>query len=226
MSKQQTFRVTGHLEEVANILREKFSLADNGVLHRASLRFIGHNPDCIQSEIMLSKESPEVQAIVDEMILENLRAGVTVDELAKPAWMNAAIVEARARSAKQSDRYFIVIGDRRLGPHRLDLIRQWVAQDVLDEGLLVQPEKGTRLSTLGFMPEFWDFSPEIHERVDEVRRKVREAPMEPPTKKQLLKLEFFELPYPKEGLHRARASEILDVFMVLDRPTENRWRAQ
>lgn len=220
---QQTFRTTGHLGEVANRLRKRFLVKNNGVIHRAALRYVANNPDCLVHELRLAEETEEVQQIVDEMIEANHVAGIVIDDLAKPAWMTAAIIKARALSLRQPDLYWVIIGQKKLGPHRLDLIRLWVAQDIVKEDWLLQPEKGTTTTPVGFLPGFWETPEDVKSELRHIKNRIGALPDNPPTPKQLEKLDFYGLPYPQE-IRRPRASEILDVFMVLDPATEQRWQ--
>lgn len=220
MADQKRVRLTGHLIEGCVDIQEKKSLRETTDVYRTAVRFTLLSPDLQGPVMALAKESPVVQSIVDEMILEQYKTGIPIKPLSHKAWIDGKIIEARARAAKETDKYFIIIGERKLGPHRLDLLRQLVAQDVLDEGLLVQPEKGSRATPLGFMPEFWDFPPDVVRRVEEIRKKQRSQPIEAPTPKQMLKLDFFQIPFPIAGMTRVRASEFLDAFMILDPETE------
>lgn len=223
-NNQQTFRATGHLGEVANKLREKYSAKDNGVIHRAACRYLGLNPNAIIHEIRLSEEPQAVQDIVDQMIAEQHKSGVIIDDLAKPAWMTAAIAEARARSLRQRDRYWVILGKRRFGPHLLDLIRLWVAQEIVGQDWLIQPENSSLTTAIGLLPGFWPFPDDVNSELKHIRTRIDAISDEAPTRKQMAKLEFFGLPY-AEGIRRARASEILDVWMVLDPATERQWEA-
>lgn len=177
----------------------------------------------------ISKETREVQAIVDAEIARMCRASVVKKGKDEAAWVQEMIEDARSRVAEQRSpglRFYVLIGGRTLGPHRLDKLREWHALGVLAPETLTKTSKSGEEQPLTKIPRFLVMPTPLRKRLDEQRK----APLPDwwnlePTEAQLKRLAFFDLPYEKKGLTRGRASVLITHFAFLDPGKEEQWKA-
>lgn len=228
MSQEQV-RVTGHLKDAIGNFQKTLQLPGRADAQRTAFRLCALSPGLAKEVAKLAFESSAVQGIIDEMIAAQSASGTSLGDLAHEAWLEAAIIEARAREHRQVDRYYIYFGSRRLGPHHMDLLRLWAGQEIISEDIEVMPENGIARQRLDYVSDYFDFPEEVMEKLEAQKRKMLATPIEKLTRRQQGKLDFFlaaGVPHPTAGLHRARASVILNAFMVMDPETERRYQKE
>lgn len=174
-------------------------------------------------------EVKEVQTIIDAEIASLYRSGSCKKGRDARLWIQEKIEDARARVFEgrgTAQRYFVLVKDRELGPHRLDKLREWFALKILSGDTQVRGAKSGTTCAIKTIPNFKDYPPVLKRKLEDLKRESRPYWWNlAPTEAQARRLQFFDLPYVKEGLTRGRASMLITHFAFLDPKKEELYQA-
>jgi hypothetical protein len=174
------------------------------------------------------ESSKDVRAIIFERIEETFAGGVIKRHADAERWNAEAIEDARSQVAERkqakAQRWFLVINGRKLGSHRVDKLREWVALGVLSEETSAVGEKTGEKMRLGSIPHFSEYPPTLRKKLSEYAKVEKKEWMDAPaTEAQLQRLDFFGLPYSKDGLTKGRASELIRHIAFIDPAREKQY---
>jgi GYF domain 2 len=126
----------------------------------------------------------------------------------------------------KADRYFLCVrAGKAVGPHSLDSLREWVARSVISPDWQVCKEGGSDWINISAIPNFNNYPSKLRERIDRYRNTPPEVWWaDKVTEKQIKKLEYFDIPFSREGLTKGRASELIEAFIQIDPAREQQYQ--
>lgn len=163
---------------------------------------------------------------IEQAMLKCGKEGITfAHPLAQEKFVKRLREEVDFDRRKSNARYYVCLPDRILGPHRLERLQEWVALGLIPQDWPARQPEAKSTVALENIPGFFDFGPTLRKRLEE----SKEHPQwwnDSVTKAQLRKLEFFRLPYPREGLTRGIASQFIECFVMLDPQSNKGYKEQ
>jgi hypothetical protein len=123
--------------------------------------------------------------------------------------------------------YIIVRPGGYVGPHKLDSLREWVDRGIISPNWMVCCDGDEAWIRIADIPKFYIFPTKLRERLTRYQnREIEHWWADPVTEKQLKKLDYFEIPFSKDGLTKGRASELIDAFVAIDANREEEYQKQ
>lgn len=166
----------------------------------------------------IGKETFTIQDTIDELLLSLRKGGKVLNhKLEMDAFYRQAKDEALARKSGKDQMYFLNLGNRVVGPHRLEKLQEWVAIEVISPNLLVRGIRAETFVEMANLETFFQHGPALRKKLSEYRKRpLDEWWTQPVTARQITKLRFFDLPFVREGLTKGRASEYLENWSFID----------
>jgi hypothetical protein len=182
--------------------------------------------DKLECEPIFRESSKEIREILLRKVEQAYMDGITKRGMDLEKWVSECIEDARAEAAEkkqeQGERYFVKLKGRTVGPHRLDKLREWVHAGVLGEEVLCVGVKSKSTCAIGDLPNFSEYPATLRRKLS-VQKEKKDWMSRLATENQVRRLDFFKIPYDKDGLTQGRAHELITHFNFLDPEREKQW---